>query len=62
MDTDTTPKHQYAAYATVLVWVESDSELTDSEVESKAKDIFFHDASNSVFRRDEVAIEWEEYL
>ena len=57
-----TEKHQYTAYATVLIWVESDTELTDSEVEDKAKDIFFHDAANGVFRRDEVAIEWEAHM
>jgi hypothetical protein len=55
-------RHAYTAYATVLVWVESDTELTDSEVENKAKDAFAHATSNGGFRRDEIAIEWETYL
>jgi hypothetical protein len=51
--------YQYIAYATVLIQLESDTELSDAEVESKAKEIFFHDAEKAVFRWDEVNIEWE---
>jgi hypothetical protein len=55
-------KHIYTAYATVLIWVESDTELNDNEVEAKARDVFINASSNGGFRRDEIAIEWEAYL
>lgn len=55
MTTTTPAEYQYVCYATICLQFDSERELSDAEVEARAKQLFFEASP----RRDEVAIEWE---
>lgn len=55
MNTSNDIECQYVCYATICIQFDSERELSDAEVEARAKDLFFEASP----RRDEVAIEWE---